>query len=186
MDKSDLFIPVVLGTARVDRRSELAAQYMFEQTQAYGLPSELVDVRTMTINETIPSWVEDADATGWRKLVAKADGLIIVSPEYNHGYPGELKMLLDRAYDEYKQKPVAVCGTGGGLGGARMVEGLRTVLIELSMVPIRNAIYFSGIKELFDEEGRIKDDTFAERIETLLTELTWYALALKEARNADK
>ena len=77
-----------------------------------------------------------------------ADGLIVVSPEYNHGYPGPLKEVLDSLYEEYEHKPIGICGAGGGLGGSRAVEQLRLVAIELKLVPIREALYFPMVWDL--------------------------------------
>lgn len=118
--------------------------------------------------------------------MARADGMIIVSPEYNHGYPGELKMMLDEAFKEYHQKPAAICGvSNGGLGGARMAEVLRIVLIALHMLPVSTAVYFSNIQNLFDESGAIRDESYREKVKKLFDELVWYARALKEARETN-
>lgn len=115
-------------------------------------------------------------------MIMGIDGLIIVTSEYNHGYPGELKMILDMAYEEYEHKPVALCGTGGGMGGVRAVEQLRNVLIELKATSILEAVYFSNIGNLFDAEGKITDPVYHERVQKLLDEIMWYAKALKRAR----
>lgn len=180
-----LYIPVVLGTGREERRSENVAKFVHEQVKKL-ISTELIDVRDYATEHTIPSWEKSMQSEKWRNIMVKADGLIIVAPEYNHGYPGELKILLDKLYDEYNRKPVAICGVAtGGLGGARMVEMLRISLIELKMVPIRNAVYFSSVKELFDEDGNIKDESYKERVSGMLEELTWYAKALKTAREED-
>jgi len=64
-----------------------------------------------------------------------------------------------------------------------MVEQLRLVAIEFHMVPIREALYFSMIKNLFDENGSIKDDSYHKRAKKFLDELIWYADALKAARS---
>lgn len=183
MRNKDLFIPVILGTARKDRHSEAAAKYVYKIVSEVGVKTKLVDVRDMLIKATIPAWIDNDKAQPWRKLIKKCDGLIIVAPEYNHSFPGELKLLLDRAYKEYARKPVAICGAGGGMGGDRMVEHLRTVMIELSMVPIRSAVYFANVSDLFDSQGKIqKEDIYHEQTQTLLAELLWYAKALKKAR----
>ena len=101
--------------------------------------------------------------------------MIIVSPEYNHGYPGELKMMLDLLYKEYAQKPIGFCGvSAGGLGGARVVEQLRLVSIEFHMIPIREAMYFSSVQDLFEENGKIKDESYSPRITKFLNELVSY------------
>ena len=115
--------------------------------------------------------------------MARADGLIIVSPEYNHGYPGELKILLDTLYQEYNRKPVGICGVSDGLmGGGRMVEHLRQVLVELQMAPIHAALYFRNVEKLFDTSGNMTDGAYEKRAKDFFDELTWFASALKQAR----
>lgn len=179
---TNLFIPIILATGREGRLSENAAYFVLKQTKKFGIKSELIDVRDfgLTITDRNPNTNQ---AKSFSTIMSSADGLIIVSPEYNHGYPGELKMVLDQLYKEYNRKPIGICGVSSGrLGGARMVEKLRLVAIELQMVPIRSAVYFSNIRELFDETGNIKDDSYEKRTETFLKELVWYARALKQAR----
>ena len=185
MEKNDLFIPVVLGTGRKDRESEKAAQFVFEEVQRYGVQSELIDVRTMGIKETIPSWVNDAQASKWRGIAGRANGFVFIVPEYNHGYPGELKILIDRAKDEYLHKPVVVCGvSAGGFGGVRMVQNLLPIWVALQMVVVKSSIFFSGIADLFDDNGAITDDSYSERVVGMMDELTWFAETLKSAKDS--
>ncbi|MCP6719326.1 MAG: NAD(P)H-dependent oxidoreductase [Patescibacteria group bacterium] len=180
-----MYIPVILGTSRKGRQSEKVAKFMLQQASKAGLESELIDTRDFS------SGVTDSTKTlpQSQKLsekISKADGLIIVSPEYNHGYPGELKMMLDMVYEEYRRKPIGICGvSAGSLGGAQMVEQLRLVGIELQMVPIRETVYFSQVQNLFDEGGGIKDESYYGRIKKFLDELIWYAKALKKAREEE-
>ncbi|MBI1984628.1 MAG: NAD(P)H-dependent oxidoreductase [Candidatus Wildermuthbacteria bacterium] len=179
-----IFIPILLGTAREGRQSEKAAKFVLQQAVSYGkFETELLDVRdfvSLAKTERMP----ENESSRWSKIMTRADGLIIVVPEYNHGYPGELKLMLDQLYKEYNRKPVGVCGVSmGPLGGARMVEALRTSLVELQMVPVRNAVYFSSIQDLFDENGTMKDDSYAKKLLVLFDEVLWYAKALQKARN---
>ncbi|MBI2053188.1 MAG: NAD(P)H-dependent oxidoreductase, partial [Candidatus Sungbacteria bacterium] len=116
-----LFIPVILGTGREGRRTEPAARFV------HGLVAPRPDVETVLLDVRdfrMPA-TDDREETPmvqkYRAIIGRADALVIVTPEYNHGYPGELKMMLDMAYGEYKHKPVAVCATGGGMGGVRMM-----------------------------------------------------------------
>lgn len=177
-----MYIPIILGTAREGRRSELAARFVLGQVQKRGLETEILDVKECLIGTTNNNG-EIPQAKKLAEKISRADGLIIVSPEYNHGYPGELKVMLDMLYDEYNHKPLGICGVSiGALGGARMVEQLRLVAIELKMVPIREAVYFSKVGELFDASGAVKDTSFEERTKKFLDELVWYAEALKIAR----
>jgi len=177
-----MYIPIILGTARQGRQSEKAAKFMLAEAIKFGLESEVVDVRDFRVEAT-DNTKQLPVAKKFAEIISRADGLIVVSPEYNHGYPGELKMMLDLLYQEYAGKPLGICGiSSGGLGGARMVEQLRQVAIEFHMLPIREALYFSGVEDLFDERGEIKEGSFRERARTFLGELTGYAKKLKNVR----
>lgn len=178
-----LYIPIILGTAREGRSSENAANFVLGEIKKYpDVETELIDVHDYRLAAT-DNTGSSAEAQKLKEKIFRADGYIIVSPEYNHGYPGELKMMLDMLYTEYARKPVGICGVSmGGLGGARMVEQLRLVSIEFHMVPIREAVYFSGARQLFDENGAIKDESYSQRVKTFADELIWYAEALKTAR----
>lgn len=180
---SSLFIPVILGTARVGRRSENAARFVCAEVQKReGIETELIDVRDFRLPATDDTGKSDI-AKKILPTLDRADGFIIVSPEYNHGYPGELKMFLDMSDGEYAKKPIAICGVSSGtVGGARMMEQLRNVFIDLNAVPVLEAVYFAKIEELFDESGAIKDDSYHRRIDELLDQLLWYAQALKQGR----
>jgi len=177
MSPPPLLIPVVLGTAREGNYSAKVADFVVKTAMAYGWETELVKVADFGHLKTD----ERDKATGWKELMGRADGLVIVSPEYNHGYPGELKMFLDAIYDEYKHKPLGICGVSKTpMGGVRMIEQLRLVAIELSMVPTRTAVYFSNIQASvgFDEEA------YKKRLWTLFDEVKFYAASLKAARQS--
>ena len=182
-----VFIPVLLGTGRADRSSENVAKFVASEVgKNENIETELVDVKDFKYTETTPPYGKggaDETPTKWKEVMTRADGLIIVVPEYNHGYPGELKLLLDSLYGEYEKKPVLMCGvSAGGLGGARVVDHLKQVLIELKMVPTRDALYYSGVRDLFDESGAIKGEGHDKLVSDALVELLWYAEALKKAR----
>lgn len=182
-DHAELFIPVLLGTGREGRASEKAARLVHEEIKKAGVASVLIDARDYAMAATHASWQPRPENKPWQEAMAKADGLIIVAPEYNHGYPGELKIVLDSLYKEYARKPVAICGVSSGpFGGTRLVEQLRQVVIEFSMVPLRNVVYFSNIVQTFNDDGSLKDGAVRERLKPMFEELFWYARALKAAR----
>jgi NAD(P)H-dependent FMN reductase len=187
-----MYVPVILGTAREGRQSENAAAFVVHKAIAGGIEAELIDVRTylpFIVHEGSEGTVPVRDAVpAMQELAAKftrADAFIIVTPEYNHGYPGSLKLLLDSFRDVYTMKPVGLCGVSSGtIGGARVVEALKPVLVDLQLVPIRTAVYFQVIGKLFDAAGNITDPTYHERVKAFLGELTQYATALTKARTA--
>jgi len=174
-----MFIPVILGTAREGRQSEKVARLVLEQVQAAGLRTELIDVRDYRIAATDNS-EEIPEAKKLAEKIIPADGLIIVMPEYNHTYPGELKMMLDMLYKQYFGKPVAICGVSRGpWGGARGVQALRLTCIALGMHPLLEAVYFPTVQDLFDEGGQIKDRSYEKSVKGLIEALVIKAKALK-------
>jgi NAD(P)H-dependent FMN reductase len=174
-----MFFPVILGTARKGRFSEKVAKYMVKQTKKAGYKTQLIDVRDYRIPATDDTG-KSKEAKKLRRIVEKADGLVIVSPEYNHSYPGELKMMLDMLYQEYKNKPVGICGVSrGSFSGARMIGMLHNFCLCVGMVPIQSSLYFGGVRDLFEESGKIKDEKYHARVERFLKELEQIAGKLK-------
>ena len=118
-----------------------------------------------------------------KTIAAEADAIVWLTPEYNHGYTSAVKNAVDYLHSEIRRKPVAVCGlSGGGLGGARAVEQLKLVLIELHTVTIRDSVYFSDARGLFDQEGALQRPEYLGRIDDMLAELIWYAQILTWGR----
>ena len=177
-----MYIPVILGTARQGRQSEKAALFMLQKVQEADLESEIIDVRDYR-QEATDNTEKSPPAQKLAEKARRADGFIIVSPEYNHGYPGELKMLLDMLFSQYAHKPVGICGVSSGAwGGTRMVEQLRQICLAFHMVPTCEAVYFPKVQELFDKEGSLLGRSQHGQAKRLLEELILYARALKAGR----
>lgn len=118
-------LTIVLGTARKGRESEKVAYLVRDEAKKHGYTIQFADVREYTTDHTIPSWEKDEKSKQWEKIAANTDAFIFVVPEYNHSFPGELKLLLDRLYKEYAGKTAAIVGvSSGGFGGVRMIEHL--------------------------------------------------------------
>jgi NAD(P)H-dependent FMN reductase len=112
----------------------------------------------------------------------RADGFIVVTPEYNHSFPAALKQAIDLANEEWRAKPVAFVSYGGLSGGLRAVEQLRLVFAELHAVGIRDTVSFHNYWELLDEHGRLGDGSDAAAT-VMLDQLVWWATALRAARH---
>jgi len=178
-----LFIPLILGTARQGRQSEHAARFVFEQTKKRaGVETEFVDVRAL------PMRLDDAGEgmkdPAFSAMVERCDGLILVTPEYNHGCPGLLKHALDMNLKEYIHKAVGICGVSAGpVGGARVIENLLPVMRELGLVTIFEDVNFGKIGTLFDERGNLIDQNYVRRVDKFLDELIWMARVLRHGRD---
>jgi NAD(P)H-dependent FMN reductase len=182
MNKS-LFIPVVLGTVRKGRASENVARFVFEQVkQREGVDTELIDIGELKFPGDDAG--EQIKHQGFSATCERADGLVLVVPEYNHGYPGMLKHVLDSNLKEYIHKAVGICGvSAGGFGGTRVIQSLLPVLRELGLVTIFWDANFSGAQGIFDESGNIKDrPTHEKRFDKFLGELIWMSKVLRLGR----
>jgi NAD(P)H-dependent FMN reductase len=177
-----IFIPVILGTARQGRASEHVAHFVLSEIRKRdGVTTELIDVREIAL--TTQDAGEAIKHPPFSESVARADGLVLVVPEYNHGYPGLLKHLLDTNLKEYIHKAVGVCGvSAGGFGGTRVIENLLPVLRELGLVTIFWDGNFSGAQKLFDADGMLLDQAYVRRTDQFLKELIWMAKVLRYGR----
>ena len=179
-----LFIPVILGTVRKGRVSENVAKFVFGEVQKReGVETELIDLRDL--NLPVDDAGEQIKDAKFSATIERADGIVIVTPEYNHGYPGILKHVLDSNLKEYIHKAVGLCGvSAGGFGGVRVIENLLPVLRELGLVTIFWDGNFSGAQKLFDENGNILDRaTHEKRMDKFLGELIWMSKTLRYGRD---
>lgn len=168
-----MHIPVLLGTSRPGNHSSKVARVVVDRLSQLGHTYTLIKPEdNLTKPVTLRIGKETEQKTEWQQVMAEARGLLIVSPEYNHGFPGELKLMLDQLYTEYTNKPVAIVGVSdGGLGGARMVELLYPVLIALEMHPLKQAVYFSNVDTLFDAEGNLNQTNYVTKVDVLVQRL---------------
>ena len=178
-----LFIPVILGTVRKGRASENIAKFVVEQVQKReGVESELIDIRELNFPGDDAG--EQIKNDKFSATCERADGLVIVTPEYNRGYPGMLKHVLDSNLKEYIHKAVGICGvSAGGFGGTRVIESLLPVMRELGLVTIFWDGNFSGAQQLFDGAGNMKDrEAHEKRMDKFLGELIWMSRVLRYGR----
>src|ERR1051325_5391360 len=177
-----LFIPVVLGTTRQGRMSAHAAQLITHEIGLrQGIETELIDIAQLSLATHDAG--EALKDPSFSEKMARADALVLVVPEYNHGYPGLLKHVLDTCLKEYIHKAVGICGvSAGGFGGTRVIQNLLPVLRELGLVTIFWDGNFSGAQKLFDAEGVLLDQAYIKRLNKFLKELIWMAKVLRYGR----
>ena len=189
-------IQVILASTRENRFSERAGSWVVERLSARDdMTVERVDLR----DHPLPFFDGIAPARTLRdypspeverlgRTLDRADGFVIVTPEYNHGYSAVLKNAIDHTWVEWRRKPVTYVGWGN-VGGARAIEQLRLVAVELEMAPLRHAVHIlpdvlvPAIRspEPFDPTLL---DSLESRLTTLADDLLWWADALAVARAA--
>jgi NAD(P)H-dependent FMN reductase len=177
-----LYIPVILGTSRMGRMSLHAARLVTgELSKCAGVETELIDIAKLPLpTNDAGEAIKHADFSA---RVNRADALVIVSPEYNHGYSGLLKHVLDSCLKEYIHKAVGIVGVSAGpFGGVRSIENLLPVMRELGLVTIFWDVNFSTVQKVFAEDGSLLDEAYLRRIEKFLNELIWMAKTLRHGR----
>jgi NAD(P)H-dependent FMN reductase len=177
-----IFIPVILGTPRQGRYSEHVARFVLgEVAKRERVETELIDIREMSFS-TLDAGEAIKDAH-FSETANRADAFIIVAPEYNHGYPGLLKHVLDTNLKEYIHKAVGICGVSAGpFGGTRVTENLLPVMRELGLVTIFWDGNFSMVQKAFDQEGNLIETAYERRIDKFIKELIWMARVLRYGR----
>jgi NAD(P)H-dependent FMN reductase len=185
-------IGIIISSTREQRFGEKAATWIHGiASQRTDLDFEIVDLRDypMPFFEGISPFyapVQNEVAQRWGAKMAELDGYLFVTAEYNRSITGALKNALDWAYKEYNRKPAAYLGYGG-VGGARAVEHLRLICIELQMAPTRHGVHIAGADAMgLMFQGKPFDE-FPHLTATatpMLDDLAWWTKALKTAREA--
>ncbi len=175
MSTSPIRIALVVGSTRPGRFGPTVAEWFASCAARHaGVTVELLDLAGIGVPS--PAFAE---------RIGTADAFVVVTPEYNHSFPGPLKAAIDSVREEWSAKPVGFVSYGGVSGGLRAVEALRPVFAELHAMSIRETVSFASYWELFDEDGRLKDASGPGRAATaLLEQLVWWASALRDARRA--
>ena len=180
-----LRIPILLGTNRKGCQSQHVAKWMLQTMQKRDdLETVLFDAHDFSfpsddygseIKHLFPSWVD---------AVKNADGLVIIAPEYNHGYPGILKSILDVLLKEYIHKAVGLVGVSAGpWGGTRVIEALVPMVRELGLAVTFSDLNFANVQNQFDEQGFIKDKiVYEKRAKIFIDELVWLSTTLHWGR----
>lgn len=190
-------IAIVIGSTRDTRFADKPAQWIYEVARKRDdMDFEILDIRVFDLpffNEVANDhWVPSKDpyARAWQGKLATFDGFIFVTAEYNRSIPASLKNALDQAYDEWVRKPAAVVSYGT-VGGTRAAEHLRSIAIELQMVPVRTGVHIGGAE--FTKVSNAGEGAPMSAIEAsllpraneMLDNLAWWARITKAAREAD-
>ncbi len=189
-----LNIKIIIGSIRESRFGEHATKWFYEIiSKDNELDVEILDLKDFDLpifnSKTSPAYVEGSYGNPkidkWADKIREADGFIIVTPEYNHGYSSALKNAIDHLYKEWNHKAVAFVAYGSQ-GGARAVEQLRQVAVEIQMASTRNALHINSPWFLVNENNELKEgvlDEYNNGALKIINELKWWSEALKNARS---
>ena len=189
-------ISVIVGSTREGRFSEKPARWIFEHlSKREGVDARLLDLRDFPMpffdQPVTPSMpgrppYEHPVVQRWTAAIGQSDGFVFVTPEYNHGPPGVLKNAIDWVYPEWNRKAAAFVSWGSA-AGARVIQQLRQIIIELQVTPIRASVHIpvstlmahftggdvqAGLSELDPQAG------------VMIDQLLWWTEALRTARDS--
>lgn len=179
-----LNLPVLLGTNRKLRNSVHVARWLVSAMEKRPeIQTRLFDVSEFALpHDDYGQEIKD-QFPDWRDAIIQADGLVIVAPEYNHGYPGSLKAVLDLLLKEYIHKAVAFVGVSAGpWGGTRVIESMVPMVRELGLAVTFTDLNFPKVQNTFDGEGKLLDPAVEQRAAGFLDELVWMSRVLKWGR----
>ncbi|HEV2394858.1 MAG TPA: NADPH-dependent FMN reductase [Verrucomicrobiae bacterium] len=183
-----LYIPIIAGSTRRDRQSIKVARFVFARLKVrQGVETELLDLldfdfpimeeRLHRRSDPPPRLREFGEKIG------RADSFVIVTPEYNNGYPGVLKNALDYLLPEYERKPVGiVTASAGGFGGINCLAQLRLVTLGMGAFPIPENLAVSHVQDSFREDGTPNDSAYEKRAAVFLDEVVWFAEAIADRK----
>jgi NAD(P)H-dependent FMN reductase len=176
-------LTVIFGSTRAGRKGEVVANWVqkgVEPDSRFELDfADLREVNLPFFDEPMdPFGMKEAgvdythpEGRAWADRVKAADGFIMITPEYNHSAPAVLKNCIDWVGPEWADKPVGFISYGGIAGGARAVEHLRQMVIEVSLVQVANAIHFPFFQKAFDEQGQPVRSNYNDNLNSMLDEI---------------
>ncbi|SFN58874.1 MULTISPECIES: NADPH-dependent FMN reductase [unclassified Streptomyces] len=190
MSQPPLKIGVLIGSVRTGRFADKISQWFISEIgKRENMETHVIDLSEPALVDELKLTLDPSGAPDGVPSLAQRiggmDGFVVITPEYNHGYPASLKLAIDYVYSEWRAKPVGFVSYGGMAGGLRAVEQLRQVFAELHAVTLRDTVSFHMAWEKFDEDGRPHDAVGATKASAvLLDQLTWWGLTLREGRAA--
>lgn len=179
---TDLRVLLVVGSVRDGRVGHVVASWVRDRLVEHGgLDVDVVDLLDLSLPASLDG---SGDTEAWRARVEAADAVVVVTPEYNHGYPGYLKTAIDTVYAEWRGKTVGFASYGGAAGGTRAVEQLRPVFAEVHAHTARDQVVLPNVWELIGEDGTLDGTRAEEAAKAMIEQLVWWGSALRDARAA--
>ncbi len=191
-------LQVIVGSTRPTRAADKVTPWVTrEATLHEAFETEVLDLRDWPL----PMFGEHMGSIGdpqdpsysgevvrrWNRKIAEADAYLVVTPEYNHSIPGELKNAIDSVFVSFafRNKPMAAVGYSAGVGGGiRAIEHLVQIAVEVEAVPLRSTVVLPFVDKAFDENGQPTDPATVVSLQITLDDLAWWAAALHAARAA--
>ncbi len=187
MAEPKLRVAIITGSTREGRFGPVVARWFAGRAaRRDDLVLDGIDLAEAGLPADLPRHPDPA-GRAYIDRIDRADAFVVVTPEYNHGYPASLKQAIDLPSEEWRAKPVGFVSYGGVSGGLRAVEQLRQVFAELHATTVRDSVSFANFWELFDEAGELAEAEGPNAAATVMLDaLVWWGRALRSARDEDR
>jgi NAD(P)H-dependent FMN reductase len=191
-------LQIIVASTRPSRAADKVAPWIVNRAALHdAFETEVIDLRDWQL----PMFSEHAGSIGdpkdpsysdqivrqWNRKIAEGDAYIVITPEYNHSIPGELKNAIDSVFVSFafRNKPMAMVGYSTGIGGGiRAIEHLAQVAVEVEVAPLRSTVVLPFVDKAFTQDGEPADQATEVSLQILLDDLAWWATALRNARAA--
>jgi NAD(P)H-dependent FMN reductase len=189
-------LQIIVGSTRPTRSADKVVPWVVDRAERQGdFEVEVLDLRDWplpffqehmgTIGDFADPTYSDPIVRAWNRKLAEGDAYLIVTAEYNHSVPGQLKNAIDSVFVSFafRNKPIGFVGYSVGIAaGTRAVEHLALIAIEGEAVPLRNTVLIPFVAEAFDEAGEPNSPATDIALGVTLEDLAWFANALGRAR----
>jgi NAD(P)H-dependent FMN reductase len=189
-------LQVIVGSTRPSRAADKVIPWVTSRAALHeAFETELIDLRDWPLpmfgehmgsigDRRDPSY-SDEIVRRWNRKIAEADAYLVITPEYNHSIPGELKNAIDSVFVSFafRNKPLAAVGYSAGVGGGiRAIEHLVQIAVEVEAVPLRSTVILPYVEQAFAKDGEPADPATEVSLQIALDDLAWWAKALHQAR----
>lgn len=174
-------LEIVVASVRAGRFAPVVADWFAETARRRDeFVVGVIDLAATPLPQDLSGGPAVEDFT---RRVGAAEAFVVVTSEYNHGYPAALKTALDTVKHEWRTKPIGFVSYGGVSGGLRAVEQLRQVVVEVHMVPVRESVSFHRVKHAFAQDGTTADGAAIDSAERMLDQIGWWARTVRAGRS---
>jgi NAD(P)H-dependent FMN reductase len=177
-------IAIISGSIRIGRQSHNVAKYFKNYIIENKLATtEILDLKEFNfpvLEERLSKTPEPAASSIlFSEKITKADAVIVVSPEYNGGYPASLKNAIDLLYKEWYHKPIGLVSVSeGNFAGVNSLALLQTIFLKIKAVPVPGTFPVPNVQNNFDENGNaISKEATDKRAAVFLKEILWFTEA---------
>lgn len=191
-------LQVIVGSTRPTRAADKVVPWVVNRAALHeAFETEVIDLRDWqlpmfsehmgSIGDPHDPSYSDLIVRQWNRKIAEADAYLVITPEYNHSVPGELKNAIDSVFVSFafRNKPMAMVGYSGGIGGAiRAIEHLAQIAVEVEAVPLRSTVVLPFVDKAFTDDGEPAEQATEVSLQILLDDLAWWGAALRDARAA--